>query len=197
MKIVSINYFDADSSIFNRRRINNFLFSTNFSIILKNPSNLLKSSFCRIYLDILGHSFHKIGKYLENILNFGLNFRQVPTWKMQNESNFSQKNLYFRDFKRFCFLLILATKCAQINTLRGVRYEKWKVNRSKWLKTQRKGPKLYAHVYVHACAHLTLRYVEAGRKPKADDRAIRRKKDVTLHKPFGFVYRTPFGGPVT
>ena len=52
----------------------------------------------------------------------------------------------------------------------------------------------YAHVYVYACAHLTLRYknpkgfytqipkgfvlryVGAGRKPKADDRAIRRKK---------------------
>ena len=34
------------------------------------------------------------------------------------------------------------------------------------------GTRIRARVY----AHLTLRYVGAGRKPKADDRAIRRKR---------------------
>ena len=51
---------------------------------------------------------------------------------------------------------------------------------------------LRTRIRARVCAfNVTLRYVGAGRKPKADDRAIRRKKTVTLHKPEGFVYRTP------
>ena len=69
---------------------------------------------------------------------------------------------------------------------------------------------LRTRIHVHACAHLTLRYknpsdfytqipkgfvlryVGAGRKPKADDRAIRRKKTLRYTNPSGLC-TGPFG----
>ena len=55
---------------------------------------------------------------------------------------------------------------------------------------------LRTRIRARVCAHLTLRYVGAGRKPKADDRAIRRKRRYVTQTLRGLC-TGPRRGPVT